>query len=121
MTYTLGLDIGTNSLGWAILEGRAITATGARIFGDGRDAKSGASLAEDRRLARQMRRRRDRYLRRRSVLLSEMIAAGLMPVEEGARKALENLDPYDLRVTALDARLEPGEIGRALFHLNQAQ
>ncbi len=119
MTYTLGLDIGTNSLGWAILDGNAFTATGARIFGDGRDPKSGASLAEDRRLARQMRRRRDRYLRRRSVLLSEMIEAGLMPVEEGARKALERLDPYDLRVRALDERLEPGEIGRALFHLNQ--
>ena len=119
MSYRLGLDIGTNSIGWCILEGNTILATGARIFSDGRDPKSGASLAEDRRLARGMRRRRDRYLRRRGVLLSEMIDAGLMPTDASARKALETLDPYALRVRALDEKLEPGEIGRALFHLNQ--
>src|SRR3546814_9170555 len=30
-----------------------------------------------------------------------------------------DLDPYDLRKRGLDERLEPHEIGRALFHLNQ--
>lgn len=119
MVYRLGIDIGTNSLGWAILEGKSVKASGVRIFSDGRDPKSGASLAEDRRLARGMRRRRDRYLRRRAVLLSEMIEAGLMPTVEAERKALEGLDPYDLRVRALSERLKPGETGRALFHLNQ--
>ncbi len=119
MTYRLGLDIGTNSIGWCILNGMTVQASGARIFSDGRDPKSGASLAEDRRLARGMRRRRDRYLRRRAVLLSEMVEAGLMPTDVAAQKELEKIDPYALRVKALDEKLDPGEIGRALFHLNQ--
>ncbi|MEM9963453.1 MAG: type II CRISPR RNA-guided endonuclease Cas9 [Pseudomonadota bacterium] len=125
MPYRLGLDIGTNSIGGWLLalgpDGRPAESVGGfvRIFSDGRDPKTGASLAEDRRLARAMRRRRDRYLRRRTVLLEEMIAAGLMPADEPARKALEGLDPFALRTRALDAPLTPGEIGRALFHLNQ--
>ena len=70
MPTRLGLDIGTNSIGWWLYQtdGENIVDNiegGVRIFSDGRDAKSGASLAVDRRAARSMRRRRDRYLRRR--------------------------------------------------------
>jgi len=96
--YRLGLDIGTNSIGGWLLaldgDGKPRGSLGGfvRVFSDGRDPKTGASLAEDRRIARAMRRRRDRYLRRRAVLLEEMIAAGLLPAEESARKALERLD-----------------------------
>ena len=57
MTTRLGLDIGTNSIGWCLYEGDAIKDIGVRIFSDGRDPKSGASLAVDRREARAMRRR----------------------------------------------------------------
>ena len=42
-----------------------------------------------------------------------------MPVDRIVRKSLEQLDPYALRKEALDRRLSPSEIGRALFHLNQ--
>ena len=64
MTWRLGIDLGTNSLGWAAIrlngagEPESIIAAGSRIFSDGRDPKSGASLAVDRRAARAMRRRR---------------------------------------------------------------
>ena len=58
MTTRLGLDIGTNSIGWCLYEGDAIKDIGVRIFSDGRDPKSGASLAVDRREARSARRRR---------------------------------------------------------------
>ena len=56
----LGLDIGTNSIGWWLYDtdGNRITEVidgGVRIFSDGRDPKSGASLAVDRRAARSMR------------------------------------------------------------------
>jgi CRISPR-associated endonuclease Csn1 len=121
----LGLDIGTNSIGWTLLilnkagAPVGIKASGARIFSDGRDAKSGASLAEDRRIARSFRRRRDRFLRRRDVFLNELIATGLMSGDEATRKALELLDPYELRATALDQALPLHHIGRALFHINQ--
>ena len=116
----LGLDIGTNSIGWCLIEDDThIVAMGSRIYSDGRDPKSGASLAVDRRAARAMRRRRDRYLGRRSAFLSALVGAGLMPADADEAKLVAALDPYALRVRALTERLEPHEIGRALFHLNQ--
>lgn len=125
MTTRLGLDIGTNSIGWCLfnLDGQGksvgIRDIGVRIFSDGRDPKSGASLAVDRRDARAMRRRRDRYVRRRSALLEALIDTGLMPADAQDAKALVGCDPYALRATALDDALNPHLLGRALFHLNQ--
>jgi len=117
----LGLDIGTNSIGWWLYAANLNETIdgGVRIFSDGRDPKSKASLAVDRRVARAMRRRRDRYLRRRTVLMERLAAAGLMPNDPAARKALEGLDPYALRAKGLSHRLSLNELGRALFHLNQ--
>ena len=119
MTTRLGLDIGTNSIGWCLYDGDTIRDIGVRIFSDGRDPKSGASLAVDRRDARAMRRRRDRYLGRRSALVSVLVEHGLLPENERAAKDLQGKDPYALRVRALDEKLTPHQIGRALFHLNQ--
>lgn len=119
MTTTLGLDIGTNSVGWCLYKDGRVHDIGVRIFSDGRDPKSGASLAVDRRDARAMRRRRDRYLGRRTALLRELAARGLMPDDRAAAKALATQDPYELRARALGEKLTPHEIGRALFHLNQ--
>lgn len=124
----LGLDIGTNSIGWWLYEtDRAkadarITGSidgGVRIFSDGRDPQSGASLAVDRRTARAMRRRRDRYLRRRATLMKVLANAGLMPADPTEAKTLEALDPYELRATGLDEGLPLTHLGRALFHINQ--
>ena len=115
----LGLDIGTNSIGWCLYDGDRIRDIGVRIFSDGRDRKSGASLAVDRRNARAMRRRRDRYVRRRSALLAALVDTGLMPSDAQDAKALAGFDPYALRTAALDSALSPYELGRALFHLNQ--
>ncbi|WP_373486563.1 type II CRISPR RNA-guided endonuclease Cas9 [Blastomonas sp.] len=116
----LGLDMGTNSIGWCLIEDDTrIVDIGVRIFSDGRDPKSGASLAVDRRDARSMRRRRDRYLGRRSAFLETLVQYGLMASDADEAKLIAAKDPYDLRARALDARLEPFEIGRALFHLNQ--
>lgn len=124
----LGLDIGTNSIGWWLFEtdGTGTSARivgvidgGVRIFSDGRDPKSKASLAVDRRAARAMRRRRDRYLRRRATLMKLLARAGLMPADPTEAKALEALDPYALRAKGLDEALPLSHFGRALFHLNQ--
>lgn len=115
----LGLDIGTNSIGWCLIENDfRIIGIGVRIFADGRNPK-GVSLAEDRRIARGMRRRRDRYLRRRTVFLDTLIAYGLMPENANEARLIAAHDPYILRLRALDEPLTPHEIGRALFHLNQ--
>ena len=119
MTTRLGLDMGTNSIGWCLYDGDTIKDIGVRIYSDGRDPKSGASLAVDRRDARSARRRRDRFIGRRSALLRTLIQYGLLPADKSAAKALEVADPYELRTQALDGPLDPHAIGRALFHLNQ--
>jgi len=65
----------------------SVIAIGSRIFGDGREPKSGASLAVDRRGARAMRRRRDRYLRA-SRPAQGSDEYGLMPADDDARQQL---------------------------------
>ncbi|KKC27465.1 hypothetical protein WP12_02950 [Sphingomonas sp. SRS2] len=116
----LGLDIGTNSIGWCLTEDDSrIVDIGARIFSDGRDPQSGTSLAVDRREARAARRRRDRYLGRRSSFLEALVAHGLMPDDADEAQMVAQRDPYPLRARALDEKLAPIEIGRVLFHLNQ--
>jgi CRISPR-associated endonuclease Csn1 len=125
MTYRLGLDIGTNSIGWTAVtvdahgQPNGILGQGVRIFSDGRNPKDGSSLAVQRRVPRGMRRRRDRYLDRRHDLMEALIALGLMPPDEAGRKGLETLDPYEFRAKAIHGPLTPHELGRALFHLNQ--
>ena len=126
MQWRLGVDLGTNSLGWCVVElddnGRPfrIVALGTRIFSDGRDRKS-KPLAVKRREARAQRRRRDRFLERQDGLLDHLAEFGLFPPEadRAARAALQELDPFALRARALDEALTLHEIGRALFHLNQ--
>lgn len=140
---TLGIDLGTNSLGWSVIETQGepgekpdgrIVACGVRVFSQsemaGRDPKSKASLAVARRAARGARRRRDRYLKRRQRLLDMLTRHGLMPADEASRKALIDeiqdraggdlsASVYALRARALDKPLKPYELGRAIFHLNQ--
>lgn len=123
--YRLGLDLGTNSIGWALValdnDGKPnrLLKTGVRIFSDGRNPKDRTSNAVSRRLARQQRRRRDRYLKRKQRLMMQLIHFGIMPEVEPERKSLEALDPYELRAKALDQELSLPELGRAIFHLNQ--
>lgn len=123
--YRLALDLGTNSLGWCVfslsddLRPESISRMGVRIFSDGRDPKSGASLAVERRMARQARRRRDRLLGRKNALMGALVEFGLMPRAQEERKRLERLDPYRIRAEGLEKKLSLYELGRALFHINQ--
>ena len=99
-SYRLGIDAGSNSLGWFVVwldangDPVGLGPGGVRIFPDGRNPKSKESNAAGRRVARGMRRRRDRYLRRRGNLMALLIKHGLMPAEDSTRKALESIDPY---------------------------
>ncbi len=125
MKYRLGVDIGANSIGWVCLtldgggQPCGVMDLGVRIYPDGRNPKDGASLAVARRVPRSMRRRRDRYLARRTQLLAALQHFGLMPVSADEQKIIAATDPYKLRQEALHRRLEPFELGRALFHINQ--
>lgn len=127
MRYRLALDLGSTSLGWAILRLNddasptpvAVIKAGVRIFSDGRNPKDGSSLAVTRREARAMRRRRDRLLKRKARMMRTLIEHGFFPKEDAARKALETISPYGLRAKGLNEALKPEEFARALFHINQ--
>ena len=63
-SYRLGLDVGTNSLGWAVVglsddAPSSVIATGVLIFAEGRDAKTKSTLKATRTDKRSARRRRD--------------------------------------------------------------
>lgn len=125
LSYRLALDLGVTSLGWALLrlngqgETTAIIKAGVRIFSDGRNPKDGSSLAVTRRSARAMRRRRDRLLKRKARMQTKLVEYHFFPARVDERKALEQLNPFELRAKGLTAALTPGEFARALFHINQ--
>lgn len=78
MKYRLGLDMGTSSIGWAIdslSEDNTpvdVIDMGVRIFDGGRNPKTYESLAVERRIARGIRRMRDRRIgRKKRIIFSE--------------------------------------------------
>jgi CRISPR-associated endonuclease Csn1 len=123
--YTLGLDIGSNSIGWALLDtGKSpkIVDLGVRVFPEGvdRDTK-GAEKSKNatRREARGARRNRWRRTYRKDKLVRMLRRAGLLPVERNTFEKLMEIDPYPLRAKGLDEKLSLHELGRLLFHINQ--
>jgi CRISPR-associated endonuclease Csn1 len=145
----LALDLGTASVGWALMEEEAgnpirIVRTGARVFPAGVEGEiergSDQSRAVARREARGHRRLLDRKRRRQTDWVHRLQRAGLLPAgdwtdPEVRHNALLQLDQqffppeqarqaphvllYRLRAEALDRRLTPHELGRALYHLAQ--
>lgn len=131
MRYRLALDLGSTSIGWGLFrldsdtppKPTALIRSGVRLFGDGREptrpGEVGASLAVTRRVARQMRRRRDRMLRRKERIVAALVRLGFWSDDKAQQRSLVILDPYQLRRKGLDHVLTPAEFGRVLFHLNQ--
>jgi len=113
--WRLGIDLGTNSLGWAAvtldaeLEPCGLKDWGVRIFPDGRDPQKGESLAVERRTARGMRRNRDRKQRRVRRF------AGLL--EEFGLSVATDISPYAARDLAARKPVDAPTLGRALLHL----
>jgi len=142
--YVLGLDIGSNSLGWAVLklenaECSGVLKTGVRIFPAGVDGSlekgREESHAAKRRQMRLQRRQTDRRRRRQIKIYNLLSSWGLLPDASSSKErndALTKLDTtlaqryprtevpqYFLRARGLHQRLEPNELGRALYHLAQ--
>lgn len=121
---TLALDMGTNSLGWALLGGPAgapssLIDGGVLVFPSGRERKSDTTNAATRRAARALRRNRDRGLRRQRSVASRLRGLGLLPSDEAAIKVVRALDPLELRAAALDRSLEPYELGRVILSFSR--
>lgn len=124
MARVLGLDIGSTSIGWALLDDDTgtIEACGVRVFPEGvdRDRKGGEqSKSAARRTARGMRRQIARRASRKHRLRRFLTSAGLLPESADALDRLWDTEPLQLRARALRERLEPHEFGRLLIHLNQ--
>lgn len=119
--WTLGLDIGIASVGWAVLGGNRIIDLGVRCFDKAETAKEGESLNKVRRDARLLRRR----LRRRAwrlTKLSRLLArhglildAHFFKQPLARNESLPNL--WRLRVDALDRQLNNHEWARVIYHL----
>lgn len=134
----LGIDLGPNSLGWALLNGdesgpKKIHAMGVRVFDAGLDELEkdgkGKSRNAQRRESRSTRRRLERHTRRIVKIANILRRSGLMPDGDmtdsmSRHEILNRLDksissPYSLRARALDEKLEPHELGRAFYHICQ--
>jgi len=122
----LGLDIGTTSIGWALIEDdeghEQIVGAGVRIFPEGvdRDQQGGEQAKmQTRREHRGARRQIARRARRKRQLRDLLAANGLLPTDPVELENAIGENPYPLRQRALDEPLEPHQIGRVLVHLNQ--
>ncbi|MCX6140338.1 MAG: hypothetical protein NTX15_05835, partial [Candidatus Kapabacteria bacterium] len=123
MAKILGLDVGSNSLGWAIVDPAegSIIAMGARIFAAGVDNLNGEneeSRNVQRRLKRQLRRQYERSRQRRNALRLYLMQNGMLPVDSEAFDLIIKTDPYELRKKGLDEKLTLIEIGRCIDHIN---
>lgn len=130
--YRLGMDIGTNSIGWAVIELQwnefeqvyekvGIIDKGVRMF-DRAEGYKGVSLALPRRTARSTRNRLDRKSTRKKKIRQLLVLHGLI-----TEKELNNLYPlkigsqdiWELRLEGLDRVLSGVEWTRLLIHLSQ--
>lgn len=115
---TFGFDIGIASVGWAVLAPNRIVALGVRAFDKAETAEKGESLNLVRRTARLTRRR----LRRRAWRLTKLARAlkrhGLIPTTESLLPNNPGTQsPWQLRVAALDRRLDAEEWARVIYHI----
>ncbi|MCO6500329.1 MAG: type II CRISPR RNA-guided endonuclease Cas9 [Vicingus serpentipes] len=139
MAKVLGLDLGTNSIGWALIDDKQnkILGIGSRIFPEGvenlgegnNEISKNASRTDTRGTRRQFfrRRLRKRYLLRK---LAENkfcpIASDKVKVwntkevfNDETLKQWLKLNPYELRAKAVKEQLTLHELGRVFYHMIQ--
>lgn len=125
--YTLGLDIGIASIGWAVLgndeDGKPnrIIDLGVRIFDKAEVENTGESLAAPRRDARSARRRLRRHRHRLERIRYLLVQQGVLTQEEMTHlyDKSDTVSPYQLRTEGLDRLLNAWEFSKVLIHLAQ--
>ncbi len=141
---TLGLDIGTNSIGWGLVDEHAqkIEKCGVYIFPEGVKKEKGneSSKAAERTSFRSARRLKFRRKLRKYETLKVLVKNEMCPLsmeelekwhckkEYPTSKAFidwyrtdetNNWEPYFLRKKCVEEKCEKFEIGRALYHIAQ--
>ena len=146
MAKILGLDLGTNSIGWAIREtnkeGNQIIDTNVIVFPQGVGEEKGVefSLASERTKHRASRKSYRRRKQHKTDLLKLLIETGFCPLttDELLVWAVYNkgqemkyptanyefsewlkINPYEVRAKAVDSIVSKLELGRALYHICQ--
>ena len=126
----LGLDLGSNSIGWALLKEEAgqaleIVDLGSRIFSKAVEEKVPTPKNQKRREMRLGRRVLQRRSRRKQRMLNYLVSLSLLPKELQNNTQPEIIlneigNPYELRSKALDEQLKPYEFGRILLQIGRA-
>lgn len=134
MKKILGLDLGTTSIGWAIVnqaenteELSSIIASGVRVnplSSDEKDAfekGKAITLNSDRRLKRSMRRNLQRYKHRRAYLIKTLRSAGILQDSDLLHEcgSGSTLETYRLRSDAASQEISLAEFGRVLLMINK--
>lgn len=148
MAKILGLDLGTNSVGWAIVDREgtyfSLVDKGVRIFSEGVKSEKGieSSRAAERTGYRSARRLKYRRKLRKYETLKTLSLNGMCPllmdeVEDWKKSGFkeyplhpeflkwlrtsddENINPYFFRDRASKQTVTPFELGRALYHITQ--
>ena len=138
MKKILGLDLGSASIGWAVVRENseelltedasgstapndAIVALGSRIIPLTTDESTGFSKGStltknaDRTQKRTQRKGYDRYQLRRGLLLQELSRLGMY---SGQTLRLSTLGLWELRAKAVTEQVSLPELGRVLCHIN---
>ena len=140
MKRVLGIDLGTNSLGWGIVENSKILDCGVLIFDQGiplvKGRESDKSPAAERtqfRAARRLkyRRRLRKYHTLKVLLENGMCPLSLQELQDWIRRGVFPIgnqefvswlnstvesNPYYFRAKAVAGKVKPYELGRAFYH-----
>jgi len=136
MTKILGLDLGTNSIGWALvnIETKKIQGIGSHIFSPGVNYEKGNEISKNatRREKRQIRRQTFRRKRRKRKLAQLLSKYKMFPViydleteitKEKLNEELKDffaINPYECRAKAYKGeKLSLNEIGRIFYQFAQ--
>lgn len=125
MTKILGLDLGTNSIGWAIVrkEESSILGMGVRIFKEGVEnlgqGEKEISKNASRTGARGTRRQYFRRKIRKNHLIKLLKENQMYPRGEKELENWKRLNPYELRDWASNQKVGLLELGRIFFHMSQ--
>lgn len=136
--FSLGVDVGTNSIGWALVstggqgERTGLVDWGSYVFTESfeEDAKGvRTTYAADRGRQRRARRTLRRRKYRRNKLTEVLVENGLLPADDKDRvrcltqhaehthNGIREVHPYAIRAEAVQRRVEMHEFGKALYHL----
>lgn len=126
MSYAIGLDCGTTSVGWSVVqldhndEPKRIIDLGSRIFTAAENPKDGSSLAAPRREKRSLRRRLRRHRHRNERIRNLLIVSNVVSDDEmSALFDGKLIDVYKLRSDALYKKLDNKEFARVLINVAQ--